>query len=81
MWNTHDAKTCKSTSIALCSYLSLQVVCVPEARCFRTVCPPVPPAVRLPSPLGLLQPRASAGRSVWVAVSVHRASTFTRDSV
>lgn len=60
---------------------SFQVVSVPEVRFFRTVSPPVLPAVHLPSPLGLLQPWGSAGRSVWGAVSVHRACIFTRDSV
>lgn len=62
-------------------YLSLQVVSVPEGRCFQTVCPPVPPAAPLPSPPALLQPWDSAGRSVWGAVSVHQVSIFTKDAV
>lgn len=60
---------------------SLQLVSVPEVRCFQTVCPPVPPPVHLPNPLDLLQPLASAGRSVWGAVSVLQVSTSTRVSV
>lgn len=65
------------------SFFSLysQVASVPEVRCSQTVCPPVPPAVRLPSHPGQLQPWASAGRSVWVAASVPETFTSTRASV
>ncbi len=69
------------TLLCLFHSLSLQVVCVPEIRCFQTACPPVPPPVRLRSHLGLLQPWDNVGRSVSGVVSVHPASTFNRDAV
>lgn len=66
---------------ALTDCLCLQVVCVPEDRCSPTVFLLVLQAVLLHTPLFLLHPWASAGRSAWGGVSVYQASSFTKDSV